>query len=109
MPLSAGPFSTSPAAGSVRSRAHGPTNTRIAPFGDPLATFTPSASSAPLTVPQAAPPPSHSTTVTGSCPSHPVVNGAGHEPTTAGTCSLADQLWLSHQIFSPPSSDTSAA
>src|ERR1700753_1045983 len=110
MPLSAGPLGTSAAAGSERSLAHGPTSTRIAPFGAPpepcpsaaAVTFTPSLSSAAVTVPQAAPPPLHSTTTRGACPSQPVVNGAGQEPTTAGTCSLADQSWLSHQTRSPP-------
>src|ERR1700742_5059527 len=109
MPLSPGPSSTSPAAASDRTWAHGPTSTRIADFGLPDASFTPSPSSAFVTVPQAAPPPSHSTTTTGSCPSQPVVNGAGQEPTTAGEPSLADQSWMSHQTFSPPSTGTSAA
>jgi hypothetical protein len=37
------------------------------------------------------------------------VNGAGQEPTTAGTCALADQSRMSHQTRSPPCSETSAA
>src|SRR6185312_8210892 len=112
MPLSAGPFSTSPTPGSERIADQGPTYTRIVCF-DPTAcrgsNFTPSPSSAASTIPHDAPPSTHSTATSGACPSQPVVNGGGHEPTTAGTCSDADQSCRSHHTFSPPSSDASAA
>src|ERR1700744_1596817 len=113
MPLSPGPSSTRPAAGSEPIWDHGPTSTRIADFEPPPEppdpTVTPSLSSALLPAPPPPPPPSHPTTTTGACPSQPVVNGAGQEPTTAGEPSLADQSWVSHQTLSPPSSAPSAA
>ena len=59
---------------------------------------------------QALPAPSRQTSRTGSRrPSTSDRNGAGNEPTTAGTRIVAPQSWWSHQIRSPGATFSSPA